>query len=43
MMVYGGMERTEAEYRELLHQAGLTITRIVPIPGGFSVIEATAA
>ncbi len=32
MMVYGGTERTEAEYRALLAEAGLRIARIVPIP-----------
>jgi hypothetical protein len=44
MMVYGGTERTEAEYRAILAAAGLRIAQIVPIPGGgFSVIEAVAA
>jgi len=40
MMSVGGKERTEADYRALLEEAGLTLTRIVPIDGNFSAIEA---
>lgn len=36
----GGVERTAAEYRELLAAAGLRLTRIVPTKSPFSVIEA---
>jgi hypothetical protein len=37
----GGMERTEAEYRSLLENAGFRLTTIVPLmdAGGFSVFE----
>jgi hypothetical protein len=38
----GGAERTEGEYRHLLHAGGLAIRRIVPA-GRFSVIEASPA
>jgi len=37
------MERTAAEYRELLARAGLQLARIVPTASQFSVIEARAA
>jgi O-methyltransferase domain/Dimerisation domain len=43
MLVIGGRERTEAEYRALLARAGLRLTRVVPSAGPFSVIEAVAA
>ncbi len=36
----GGIERTANEYRELLHAAGLRLTRIVPTESPFSIIEA---
>jgi hypothetical protein len=37
----GGRERTETEYRDLLAQAGLSITRILAIPGlDIGVVEA---
>jgi hypothetical protein len=36
----GGVERTAAEYRELLAAAGLRLTRIVPTKSPFSIIEA---
>ena len=32
-------ERTEAEYRTLFERAGFEITRIVPTPSPYSVIE----
>lgn len=40
MLNIGGRERTAGEYRNLLAQAGLTLTRIVPTETAFSVIEA---
>jgi hypothetical protein len=43
MLGVGGKERTEAEYHALLGAAGLTVTRIAPIDGNFSAIEARAA
>ncbi|MGH3598289.1 MAG: methyltransferase [Mycobacterium sp.] len=35
-------ERTAAEYRGLLEQAGFRMTRVVPTASPFSVVEATA-
>jgi hypothetical protein len=43
MLVIGGQERTEAEYRELLERAGLRLTRVVSSAGPHSVIEAVPA
>lgn len=39
----GGVERTEAEYRELLAQAGFKLTRIVPTKSPLSIVEAVKA
>ncbi len=39
----GGMERTAGEYRALLTQAGLELTRILPTTSSFSIIEALPA
>ena len=38
----GGRERTEGEFRVLLEAAGLTLTRIIPLPSGFHIIEGMA-
>jgi hypothetical protein len=38
-MVPGGRERTEAEYRALLEQAGLRLHNVVPTNGGVNVFE----
>jgi hypothetical protein len=35
----GGRERTEAEFRHLLAQANLQLTRVLPIPGPLAVME----
>jgi hypothetical protein len=43
MLVIGGQERTEREYRELLARAGLRLTRVVPSAGPHSVVEAVPA
>ncbi|MBN8818739.1 MAG: hypothetical protein J0I80_08480 [Sphingomonas sp.] len=43
MLTVGGKERTEADYHSLLGQAGLVISRILPIDGVFSLIEARVA
>lgn len=43
MVLPGGMERTEAEYRSLLGTAGFRLTRIVPTDTWVSVIEASPA
>ena len=40
LVLTGGRERTEAEYRELLEMAGLRLTRTVPTETVISVIEA---
>lgn len=39
----GGVERTEREFRELLAQAGLRLTRVVPTRSYLSVVEAIKA
>jgi hypothetical protein len=36
----GGIERTAAEYRDLLAAAGLRLTRIIPTRSPFSIVEA---
>jgi hypothetical protein len=42
MLVYaGGRERTEAEYRDLLMSAALSVSRVVPTASAVSIIEAT--
>jgi hypothetical protein len=38
----GGMERTEAQYRDLLGEAGFHVTSVTPA-GRFAVIEALPA
>lgn len=40
LVMTGGRERTEEEYRALLQAAGFKLTRIVPTPSPMSVIEA---
>lgn len=40
MVLPGGMERTEVQYRELLAAAGLRLERVVPTSADVSVIEA---
>jgi hypothetical protein len=42
IMVSGGRERTEAEYRRLCDCAGLRLTRIVPSSGPVSLLEAVS-
>lgn len=39
----GGVERTKKEYDELLAQAGLRLTRIIPTKSPFSIVEAIKA
>jgi hypothetical protein len=43
MMVIGGQERTEAEFRALFTQAGFVLTRVIPTQSPFSVIEGVRA
>ncbi len=42
MMLWGGKERTAAEYRALFAKAGLELTDITPIGEGFDLIQAQA-
>jgi O-methyltransferase domain len=35
----GGRERTEAEYRSLLHRAGFALARVVPTGGSSAILE----
>jgi C-methyltransferase len=41
LLSLSGRERTEEEYRQLLQQAGLRMTRVVPTASPLSVLEAT--
>ena len=43
LVMTGGRERSESQYRELLAAAGFTLSRIAPTPSAFCVIEATPA
>jgi hypothetical protein len=43
LVCFGGRERTEAEYRELLHAAGFELLRIVPTQAPASIVEARPA
>ena len=43
LVIPGGKERTEVEYRDLLAAAGFRLARIVPTPSEVSVIEAVPA
>jgi hypothetical protein len=40
LLIPGGKERTEEEYRELFAQAGFELSRIVPTGTEVSIIEA---
>ena len=39
MVLTGGRERSVSEYRELLAGAGFRLSRVISIPGDFSIIE----
>ncbi len=43
MVAAGGLERTEAEYRQLFAAHGFRLTRVVPTAGDVSVIEGVPA
>ncbi len=43
MIVHGGAERTANEYRDLMAEAGLRLTRVIPTDTGFCVVEAVVA
>jgi hypothetical protein len=40
LTVPGGQERTEQEYRDLLHKAGFKLARVVPTHSAASIVEA---
>ena len=40
LLLTGGRERTEAEYRSLLRSNGFELTRVIPAPSMVSIIEA---
>ncbi len=42
MVVSGGCERTELEYRKLYEESGFQLTKVVDTGSGFSVIEGVA-
>ena len=39
LVVTGGRERTEADFRRLVERAGLRTTRVLPTPATMSIIE----
>jgi len=41
LVISGGQERTEEEFRTLYERAGFCLTRIVPTKVGICVIEGT--
>jgi hypothetical protein len=43
LVCFGGRERTEAEYRELLHAGGFELLRTVPTQAPASIVEAKPA
>jgi hypothetical protein len=43
LVMVGGQERTEAEYRALVASAGLRVTNIIPTPAAMSLIETAVA
>jgi hypothetical protein len=43
LVVHGGRERTEVEFRRLFEAAGFWLTRIVPTASDVSVIEGEPA
>lgn len=43
MLLVGGRERTEEEYRQLLSAAGLKLNRVIPTAGEISIVEAVQA
>lgn len=40
MVMCGGKERTQAQWQQLLDESGFKLTRIIPMPGPASLIEA---
>ena len=41
LLIPGGQERTEVEYRKLFDKAGFELTRIVPTSTEVSILEGT--
>jgi hypothetical protein len=39
LVMLGGRERTESEFRTLLQRAGFTLTRVIPTSGPHSIVE----
>jgi len=39
LVLTGGMERTEAEYRELMTAAGFRLAEVYPSAASFSILE----
>jgi hypothetical protein len=39
----GSRERTESEYQDLLHRAGLTLVKTTPAASQLSILKATPA
>jgi O-methyltransferase domain len=40
LVMTGGQERSESEYRQLLDGAGFQLTRVVPTKSAVSIVEA---
>jgi hypothetical protein len=43
MVLTGGRERTPAEFASLFAASGWRLSRVVPTPGPYSIVEAVAA
>ena len=43
LVLAGGHERTESEFKELFESEGFTLHRLFPTPSGLNVIEAIPA
>jgi hypothetical protein len=43
VMTPSGRERTESDFRRLLHRCDLRLNRILPLPSGNSIVEAVLA
>ena len=43
MLLVGGRERTEEEYRRLFSEAGLKLNRVIPTEAEVSILEAVRA
>jgi hypothetical protein len=39
LLVTGGRERSEGDFRSLFHAAGLSLTRVIPLKSGYNIIE----